>query len=251
MKNFDGKVAIVAGGSRDIGRVISEKLAAGGAKVVVNYFSSERRAAATVAAIEAAGGTAIAVRGDMTKQSDVENLVSEAQKAFGTAIDILVNVVGGLVARKSLVEMDLDFFESIMRLNVSSTFLTSKFVVPHMPSGGAIVNLSSLAGRDGGGPGAGAYSTSKGAVMSFTRALAKELGPKNIRANCVCPGMIATTFHDTFTKDEVRTNVAAATPLRREGEAREVADLVAYLASSESSFITGASLDINGGLYFS
>jgi 3-oxoacyl-[acyl-carrier protein] reductase len=87
--------------------------------------------------------------------------------------------------------------------------------------------------------------------MTFTRALAKELGPKNIRANCVCPGMIATTFHDTFTKDEVRTNVAAATPLRREGEAREVADLVAYLASPESSFITGASLDINGGLYFS
>jgi 3-oxoacyl-[acyl-carrier protein] reductase len=138
-----------------------------------------------------------------------------------------------------------------MRLNVTSAFLTSKFVVPHMPSGGAIVNLSSLAGRDGGGPGACAYSTAKGAVMTFTRALAKELGPKSIRANCVCPGMIATTFHDTFTKDEVRINVAAATPLRRQGQAVEVADLVAYLASPESSFITGASVDINGGLFFS
>jgi 3-oxoacyl-[acyl-carrier protein] reductase len=251
MKNFEGKVAIVAGGARDIGRAISEKLAAGGAKVVVNYFSSEGDAATTVAAIKAAGGTAVAVRGDMTKQADVENLVSEAQKAFGNSIDILVNVVGGLLARKSSVEMDLEFFESIMRLNVSSTFLTSKFVTPHMGDGAAIVNLSSLAGRDGGGPGAAAYATSKGAVMTFTRALAKELGPRNIRANCVCPGMISTTFHDTFTKDEVRANVAKGTPLRREGQAREVADLVAYLASSESSFITGASVDINGGLYFS
>jgi 3-oxoacyl-[acyl-carrier protein] reductase len=251
MRHFDGKVAIVAGGARDIGRAISEKLAAGGAKVAVNYFSSEGDAAATVATIEAAGGTAIAVRGDMTKQADVENLVSETQKAFGNTIDILVNVVGGLVARKSVAEMDLEFFESIMRLNASSSFLTAKFVAPHMGDGAAIVNLSSLAGRDGGGPGAAAYATSKGAVMTFTRALAKELGPRNIRANCVCPGMISTTFHDTFTKDEVRANVAAGTPLRREGQAREVADLVAYLASSESSFITGASVDINGGLFFS
>jgi 3-oxoacyl-[acyl-carrier protein] reductase len=251
VRYLDGKVAIVAGGGRDIGRAISEKLAAGGCKVIANYHSSETQAAETVAAIEASGGTAIAVRGDMTKQADVENLVRSTRKAFGDTIDILVNVVGGLVARKTLAEMDVEFFESVMRLNVTSTFLTSKFVVPHMPSGGAIVNLSSLAGRDGGGPGAGAYSTSKGAVITFTRALAKELGPRSIRANCVCPGMISTTFHDTFTKDEVRANVAAGTPLRREGQAREVADLVAYLASSEASFITGASVDINGGLLFS
>src|SRR5690606_5420705 len=110
---------------------------------------------------------------------------------------------------------------------------------------------SSLAGRDGGGPGASAYATSKGAVMTFTRAMAKELGPRNIRVNCVCPGMIATTFHDTFTKDAVRAAVAASTPLRREGQAKEVADLVAYLAPPEASFINGASVDINGGLNFS
>ena len=138
-----------------------------------------------------------------------------------------------------------------MRLNVSSAFLTCKAVVPHMGDGGSIINFASQAGRDGGGPGASAYATSKGAVMTFTRAMAKELGPSNIRVNCVCPGMISTTFHDTFTKDEVRANVAAGTPLRREGQAGEVADLVAYLASSESSFITGASLDINGGTYYS
>jgi len=251
MNTLEGKVAIVAGGARDIGRAVSEKLAAGGAKVVVNYFNNKSDGEATVQAIEAAGGTAIAVVGDMTKQSDVEKLVAEARKAYGDSIDILVNVVGGLVARKPLAEMDEAFFEMVMKLNVTSTFLTTKSVVPYMGDGSSIINFASLAGRDGGGPGASAYATSKGAVMTFTRAMAKELGPNNIRVNCLCPGMIATTFHDTFTKDAVRSNVAAGTPLRREGEAGEVADLVAYLASPESSFLTGVSVDINGGLAFS
>lgn len=251
MKTLDGKVAIVAGGARDIGRAVSEGLAARGAKVVVNYFNNPADGENTVSAIEEAGGTAIAVRGDMTDEGGVEKLVSEARSAFGDTIGVLVNVVGGLVARKPLAEMDVAFLEGVMRLNLTSSFLTTKYTVPHMADGSSIVNIASLAGRDGGGPGAAAYATSKGAVMTFTRAMAKELGPSNIRVNCVCPGMISTTFHDTFTKNEVRVNVAAGTPLRREGQASEVADLVAYLASAESSFITGASLDINGGLYFS
>lgn len=251
MKTLEGKVAIVAGGARDIGRAVSEKLASQGAKVVVNYYNNKDDGDATIAAIEAAGGTAIAVGGDMTKQADADNLVAEAVKAFGGTVDILINVVGGLVARKTLAEMDDEFFDNLMRLNVTSTFMTMKAAVPHMTNGGAVVNFSSLAGRDGGGPGASAYATSKGAVMTFTRSMAKELGPSNIRVNCVCPGMIATTFHDTFTKDEVRANVANATPLKREGQASEVADLVSYLASDESSFLTGVSVDINGGLAFS
>jgi 3-oxoacyl-[acyl-carrier protein] reductase len=251
MKTLEGKVAIVAGGARDIGRAVSQGLAARGAKVVVNYFSKPAESAATIRAIEEAGGTAIAVRGDMTSRADVESLVKESLRAYGKNIDILVNVAGGLVARKPLAEMDEVFLEGVMKLNVTSAFLTTKFVVPHMRAGSAIINFASQAGRDGGGPGACAYATAKGAVMTFTRAMAKELGPSNIRVNCVCPGMIRTTFHDTFTKDEVRAAVASATPLRREGEAREVADLVAYLASPESTFITGTSIDINGGLLFS
>ena len=248
MKN---KVAIVAGGARDIGRAVSEALAAEGAKVVVNYFNNAAYGEATVKAIKDAGGEAVAIAGDMTRQADVENLVAEAVKAFGDSIDILVNVVGGLVARKPLAEMDEEFFEYVMKLNVTSTFLTMKQIVPHMGEGGSIINFASLAGRDGGGPGASAYAASKGAVMTFTRAMAKELGPSGIRVNCVCPGMISTTFHDTFTRDEVRKNVAAGTPLRREGNAGEVADLVTYLASPASSFLTGTSVDINGGLAFS
>ncbi|MCY4017174.1 MAG: 3-oxoacyl-ACP reductase FabG [Gammaproteobacteria bacterium] len=249
--SIENKVAIVTGGSRDIGRAVAEKLAAGGAKVAFTWLNSASDGEATLAAIEGAGGTAISVRGDMTRRGDVENLVDRTREAFGGAIDILVNVAGGLVARKPLADMTEQFFEGVMKLNLTSAFLTAKAAVPHMAPGGAIINFSSQAGRDGGGPGALAYGTSKGALMTFTRGLAKELGPAGIRVNCVCPGMIDTTFHDTFTKDEVRASVAAATPLRREGEAREVADLVAYLASPASSFITGASLDINGGLYFS
>jgi 3-oxoacyl-[acyl-carrier protein] reductase len=248
---FENKVAIVAGGARDIGRAVSEKLAAEGAKVVVNYCNSEDGAKATVDAITSGGGTAVAVKGDMTVAADVANLVKTAQEHYGDRIDVLVNVVGGLVARKPLLEMDEAFFEHVMKLNVTSTFLTTKAVIPHMSDGCTIVNIASQAGRDGGGPGAAAYGTSKGAVMTFTRAMAKEFGPQNIRTNCVCPGMISTTFHDTFTKDEVRTNVAAGTTLRREGQASEVADLVAYLASAESSFLNGVSLDINGGTIFS
>ena len=247
---FENKVAIVAGGARDIGRAVSEKLAAEGAKVVVNYHGSEQGARETVDGITKAGGVAVAVQGDMTVPADVAKVVQFAQEQYGSAIDVLVNVVGGLVARKSLLEMDEDFFEHVMRLNVTSTFSLTKAVVPHMSNGSTIVNLASQAGRDGGGPGAAAYAASKGAVMTFTRAMAKEFGPQNIRVNCVCPGMISTTFHDTFTKDEVRANVAAGTTLKREGQASEVADLVAYLASAESSYLNGVSLDINGGTVF-
>jgi 3-oxoacyl-[acyl-carrier protein] reductase len=249
---LEGKTAIVTGGSRDIGRAVSLKLAREGANVAVNFFGSEAAAQETLAAIEAAGsGSAISCAGDMTKASDVEALVAKTREAFGDEIHILVNVVGGLVARKTLEEMDEEFFNSILQLNVTSTFLATKAVVPHMPAGSSIVNLASLAGRDGGGPGAGAYATAKGAVMTFTRAMAKELGPKGIRVNALCPGMIATKFHDDFSKDEVRRNVANSTPLRREGRADETADAVVYLASDEASFVTGANLDINGGLAFS
>lgn len=246
-----GKVAIVTGGGRDIGKAVSLKLAQQGAKVVVNYNSSAAEAEATVAAIQKAGGNAIAVKADITKGAEVAKLVAEAQKAFGNEIHILANVAGGMVARKLLADMDEEFWDHVMGLNVRSAFLLTKHVVPFMPAGSSIVNFSSQAGRDGGGFGASAYATSKGAVATFTRSMAKELGPKNIRVNAVDPGMIATTFHDTFTKPEVRTAVAGSTPLRREGKAEEVADLVTYLASDESSFITGTNIDINGGTYFS
>ena len=120
-----------------------------------------------------------------------------------------------------------------------------------MGEGSAIVNFASLAGRDGGGPGASAYATAKGAVMTWTRAMSKELAPKGIRVNALCPGMIATKFHDDFSKPEARKNVAAATDMKREGTAEETADVVAYLVSDEAAYLTGVNLDVNGGLAYS
>jgi 3-oxoacyl-[acyl-carrier protein] reductase len=151
---------------------------------------------------------------------------------------------------KTMDEMDENFFDFVLNLNLKSVFIVTKEALPFMTEGGSIINFSSKAARDGGGPGAIAYSTAKGGVLTITRGLAKELGPKKIRVNCVSPGMINTTFHNVFTKQEVREKVAASTPLRREGEACEVGDLVLYLASERASFITGASIEINGGTYF-
>ena len=245
------KVAIVSGGARDIGKAVSMKLAAEGAKVVINYFGSAEQAEKTVSEIKAAGGEAMAVKGDLTKQADVTALVTATTKAYGDNIDVLVNNAGGIVARKTLDEMDEEFFNYVLQLNTTSTFLLTKAVVAQMGEGASVVNIASQAGRDGGGPGASAYAASKGAVMTFTRGMAKELGPKGIRVNALCPGMISTTFHDTFTKDEVRKNVAGGTPLRREGAPVEVANVVSYLASDEASFLTGLNLDTNGGLLFS
>jgi 3-oxoacyl-[acyl-carrier protein] reductase len=244
------KVALVTGGARDIGRAISLKLAAEGASVVVNYFDNPDDGAETVRTITAAGGKAIAVQADVTKAGDVHKLVMKCRETFGQEIHILVNVAGGLVGRKKMDEMDESFWDSVMNVNLKSAFLVTKAVLPYMPGGGSIVNFSSQAARDGGGMGAIAYATAKGGVLTFTRGLAKELGPRKIRVNCLSPGMINTTFHNTFTKPEVRQKVAAMTPLGREGEAGEVAELVFFLASARSSFINGESVEINGGTYF-
>ena len=245
------KVAIVTGGGRDIGKSVSLQLAAEGARVAVNYRSDAGAARATVAEIEAAGGTAILVQADVTRPEQVSRLVDETTAAFGQRVDVLVNVAGGMVARKSLAEMDEAFFDQVMELNLKSAFLVTKAVLPHLGEGSTIVNLSSLAGRDGGGPGASIYATAKGALMTFTRSLAKELGPRGIRVNALCPGLIGTSFHDTFSKPEGRKAVAGNTPLRREGHPDEVASAVVFLASGDSSFLTGVNMDITGGLAFS
>ena len=246
-----GKIAIVTGGARDLGRAISVKLAAEGAKVCVNYFDNEQDAKDTLDIISKAGGEAIMVQGDMTKAADVQRLVGETIKAFGEQIDILVNVVGGIVGRKTITEQDEKWYDFLMDVNMRSCWLCTREVVPHMANGGSIVNFSSLAARDGGGPGASMYATAKAAVMTFTRAMAKELGPQNIRCNALCPGTIATSFHDRFNTPENRERMRQGYPLRREGTAQEVADLVCFLASSESSYLTGTNIDINGGSFFS
>ncbi|RED18860.1 SDR family NAD(P)-dependent oxidoreductase [Pontivivens insulae] len=240
--------AIVTGGGRDIGRAVAEKLASEGASVAINYFSSSKGADEAVAAIEANGGRAIAVQGDLNKKSDADALVQAAVDAFG-GVDILVNNAGGLIARKTVAEMPLEHWDAVMRLNLTSTFLMTQACLAHMKNG-AIVNLASQAGRDGGGPGAVAYAASKGAVMTMTRGLAKEVGP-NIRVNALCPGMIDTDFHNVHTPDAGRRGYEANAPLKRQGHVEDAANLVLFLASDDSAFVTGTNIDINGGMLFS
>ncbi|MHC1778765.1 MAG: SDR family NAD(P)-dependent oxidoreductase [Bacteroidales bacterium] len=245
------KVAVVTGGARDLGRAVSVKLAQEGAKVVVNYFDNKEDADITVGQITSFGGKAIAVQGDMTKADDVKRLFAECITHFGKEVNILVNVVGGLVGRKPITEQDEAWYNFLMDVNMKSVFLCTREVVPLMTNGGSIINFSSQAARDGGGPGASMYATAKAAVMCHTRAMAKELGPLGIRVNALAPGMIATSFHDRFTNPAARENLEKTVPLRRQGAASDIADLVTYLASDESSYITGTNIDINGGALFS
>ncbi len=247
--NEPRKLALVFGGGRDIGGAVCAALARDGADVALSYHSSQP--AAVIAAVEAAGAKAFAQQVDALDTAAVRAFAAWAAKEAGKPIDILVNVVGGLVARKKMEEMDDAFWDHVLALNVKSVFAITQAALPLMPDAGAIVNVSSQAGRDGGGPGGIAYGASKAALMAMTRGLAKELGPRRIRVNAVCPGMIATRFHDDFTRPEVRQRVAGMTPLGREGQATEVADLVAYLASPQASFVNGTCVDINGGILFS
>lgn len=245
---LEGKTAIVTGGGRDIGRACALRLAQEGANVAINYHSSSDGADSAVKEIESMGRKAFAMQGDLTDPAQVEALVNRTASELG-GLHILVNNAGGLIARKRIEEMDLAHWQAVMDLNLTSTFLLVKASLAHLKSG-TIVNLASQAGRDGGGPGAVAYATSKGAVMTMTRGLAKELGP-DIRVNAICPGMIDTDFHNVFTKPEVRKMVAGNTPVKREGVPMDVANLVAYLASDQSAFLTGTNVDINGGMLFS
>ncbi len=245
---LEGKTAIVTGGGRDIGRACAMKLAAEGANVAINYFSSSAGADSAVAEIKAAGGNAFALQADLNTEAGVDALVGKTVETFG-GVDVLVNNTGGIIGRKTIAEMPLDFWRQVMDVNLTSTFLMIRGVLQHMTEG-AIVNLASQAGRDGGGAGSVAYAASKGAVMTLTRGLAKELGPK-IRVNAICPGMIDTDFHNIHTADENRRGFEAAAPLKRQGVSEDVANLALFLACDDSAFITGANVDINGGVVFS
>jgi 3-oxoacyl-[acyl-carrier protein] reductase len=243
------KIVLVTGGGRDIGAACAIESALQGAKVVLTYMASAAGANEVCAAIEAKGGEATALQADLTKPDDVARTLAMVKEKYGR-LDVLMHVSGGLVARKTTAESDLDFWHQVMDLNLTSLFMTVKASLPLMPEGSAIVTFASQAARDGGGPGSAAYAASKGAVMTYTRSLAKELGPR-IRVNSLCPGMINTDFHNVFTKPEVREKVAGGAALKREGRADEIATAAVYLASDEASYMTGANVDINGGTYFS
>jgi len=213
-------------------------------------MKSREGADEVVAALKAAGAEAAAFQADLTKAAEVKLLVEAVTEKFGS-IDILVNNAGDLIARTPLLEMTEEFFRAVMDVNLTSAFLVCRAVGPGMVARkqGVIINMSSLAAWNGGGPGAGAYSTAKGAVVSLTKALAKELSPHGIRVNCVAPGLIGeTAFHGRFTAPAAFENAAKGVLLGRAGTPDEVATVVAFLASADSSFLTGETIEINGGM---
>lgn len=251
ISTLKGKVAVVTGGARDIGRAVSVRLAEEGVKVCINYCHSEAAAQETLEMVKRAGGEAILVKADVTKADEVKAMMKAAADAFGGKIDILVNNAGGIMGRKTIQEQDEEWYHTVLDLNFKSCWLCTRDVLPYMGRGGSIINISSQAARDGGGPGSSIYACGKAAMLCHTRAMAKELGPDGIRVNAVCPGMIDTYFHDKFTKPEGREALHRSAPLRREGEAEEVAGLVKFLASDDAGYVTGTGVDINGGCLFS
>ena len=242
-------VALVTGGGAGLGRACALTLGQRGAKVAVHYLKSREGADAVVAELKAAGVDGASFQADLTKSAEVSALVDAVTARFGS-IDILVNNVGDLIKRVPLMEMDEAFFRSVIDVNLTSTFLVTRAVAPGMVSrkAGVIVNMSSLAAWNGGGPGAGAYSAAKGAVVSLTKGFAKELAPHGIRVNCVAPGLIGeTAFHGRFTAPAAFEAIAKGVLLGRAGVPDEVATVVAFLASGDSSFLTGETIEINGG----
>jgi len=244
-------VALVTGGGAGLGRACALALGRRGARVAVHYMKSRSGAEAVVAELRAAGTEAHAFPGDLTRAADAASLAEAVTTTFGS-IDVLVNNTGDLIERKPLMEMSEELFHAVMDVNVTSAFLVSRAVGPGMIARkrGAIVNMSSLAAWNGGGPGAGAYATSKGAIASFTRALAKELAPHGIRVNCVAPGLIGdTAFHGRFTAPAAFEAAAKGVLLGRAGTPEEVGSVVAFLASRDASFLTGETIEINGGMH--
>ena len=249
MKNLDG-VALVTGGGAGLGRACAMTLGQRGARVAVHYMKSRDGAEDVVATLAAAGVEAQTFQGNLTKAADVKALVDNVTTRFGS-IDILVNNAGDLIERTPLMEMSEEFFHAVMDVNLTSAFLMCQAAGAGMIARkrGAIVNMSSLAAWNGGGPGAGAYSAAKGAVVSLTKALAKELAPHGIRVNCVAPGLIGdTAFHGRFTPPAAFENAAKGVLLGRAGTPDEVATVVAFLASADASFLTGETIEINGGM---
>ncbi len=248
---LEKKVAIVTGSIQGIGKEIARMLARAGAAVVINNHQSPDELEMVSSEIKQEGGNCKAVIADLTRKAEMEKLVKAALE-LGGGIDILVNNAGGLVKRVPVSEFDDQHFQTVMDVNLRTAFIAANAVIPYFKKkkSGKVINLSSQAARDGGGPGAAAYAAAKGAIWTFTKSLAKELAPFGVTVNCVSPGFIGNTaFHNTFTPKEVHEKMPGLIPLGRVGAPEDIAKVVLFLASDLADYLTGQSLEVNGGLY--
>jgi 3-oxoacyl-[acyl-carrier protein] reductase len=245
---FSEEVAWVTGSSTGIGAASAVALARQGCRVAVHYNRSEDEAREVMEQITASGGDAMLVGGDVSDAGEVERMAREVEDRYGR-LDILVNNAGSLIERRSFSEMTEDLWDRVISVNLKSVFLCSKAVLPMMKrqGSGRIINMTSVAARNGGGPGSAAYASAKGGVSTLTRAMAKDLVSENILVNGVAPGVITTPFHDRFTPPDVRENMAAAIPMGREGTPEEVAGAVLFLASPWANYLVGEIIEVNGG----
>ncbi len=251
MRNYldlTGRTALITGASSGIGAATAAVFAELGAKVAIGYYNNEAGAFKVRDEIAATGAKIIAIRGDVRKTTDIQSLIQQTVSEFGP-IDILVNNAGSLVERQKLAQITEDRWDDVINLNLKSALLCSQLVAPSMieRKKGAIVNLVSIAGRNGGGPGAMAYATAKGALITLTKGLAKELAPLGVRVNAVSPGVIDTPFHEVFSTPEMIKNFVAGIPMGRVGTSHECATAIAFLASDAAAYIAGETLEVNGG----
>ncbi len=246
--DLNGKTVLITGSSTGIGAALARAFAAQGSVVAVHYARSAEAANALVSEITTAGGMAQAFQADLTESAAARSLVDAVVARLG-GIDILINNAGALVQRISTAELDEALYDRVLDVNIRSAVMCTQAALPSLKQRrGTVINTGSIAGRNGGGPGAGIYGATKAFIQNWTRNLAKELAPLGMRANAVAPGVIQTPFHDQFTSPELMETMRQSIPLQRIGTPEDVVGAYLFLASEQASaYITGQVIEVNGG----